>query len=314
MPNTHSLVSFVSLARTRSSRSSIIFIVSHLGFGPPPPCLFFTALGPTSISTPVVQSASLAVLIRLAEIVSMVLWFCVELVVANVQLIGFQFCEVLLEKEVDDDEEKEEVVIGYWSAFVWLAGLTALISLLSELVVDAIEGEEIETLGGKMRGKDRDRGGEMESIDGVQGIGLFEDGDDRRVISPPKIVMGLGLNPTIILPQLLVPNQTNPNTSASQCSHRLSPSLTASLRLTVVSHRLAFHGHAPRLTATHGVPPSASHSLCLTHGSGVSAQQSRTSASVRLSRLQRLCIDSRTSASVASTPVAIDRPPTTPIN
>ncbi|KAK9160734.1 hypothetical protein Syun_007075 [Stephania yunnanensis] len=32
----------------------------------------------------------------------------------------------------------------------------------------------------------------------------------------------------------------------------------------VVSHRLAFHGHAPRVTATYGVPPSASHSLCLT--------------------------------------------------
>ncbi|KAK9121222.1 hypothetical protein Syun_018839 [Stephania yunnanensis] len=49
--------------------------VLHLGFGPPPPCLFFTALGPSSISRPVVQFA------RLAEIVSMVLWFYVELVV-----------------------------------------------------------------------------------------------------------------------------------------------------------------------------------------------------------------------------------------
>ncbi|KAK9159064.1 hypothetical protein Scep_005638 [Stephania cephalantha] len=44
------------------------------------------------------------------------------------------------EEEVDDDEDKEEAVVGYWSAFVWLAGLTALIALLSEYVVDAIEG------------------------------------------------------------------------------------------------------------------------------------------------------------------------------
>ncbi|KAK9157714.1 hypothetical protein Scep_004288 [Stephania cephalantha] len=51
-----------------------------------------------------------------------------------------KFCEVLLEKEVDDDEDKEEAVVGYWSAFVWLAGLTTLIALLSEYVVDAIEG------------------------------------------------------------------------------------------------------------------------------------------------------------------------------
>ncbi|KAK9134877.1 hypothetical protein Syun_014207 [Stephania yunnanensis] len=34
----------------------------HLGFGQPPPCLFFTALGPSSISRPVVRSARLAIL------------------------------------------------------------------------------------------------------------------------------------------------------------------------------------------------------------------------------------------------------------
>ncbi|KAK9169842.1 hypothetical protein Syun_001982 [Stephania yunnanensis] len=60
-------------------------LVSHLGFGLPPPCLFFTALGPSSISRPVVQSASLAVLIRLVEIVSRVLWFCVELAMVDAE-------------------------------------------------------------------------------------------------------------------------------------------------------------------------------------------------------------------------------------
>ncbi|KAK9169298.1 hypothetical protein Syun_001438 [Stephania yunnanensis] len=58
--------------------------------------------------------------------------------------INLYFCEVLLEKEVDDDEDKEEAVVGYWSAFVWLAGLRALIALLSEYVVDVIEGLSVE--------------------------------------------------------------------------------------------------------------------------------------------------------------------------
>ncbi|KAK9098694.1 hypothetical protein Syun_025739 [Stephania yunnanensis] len=47
------------------------------------------------------------------------------------------FCRGVI--KVDDDEDKEKVVVGYWSAFVWLAGLTALIALLSEYFVDAIE-------------------------------------------------------------------------------------------------------------------------------------------------------------------------------
>jgi len=39
--------------------------------------------------------------------------------------------------QVDDDEEK--AVIGFWSAFTWLVGMTLVISLLSEYVVGTIE-------------------------------------------------------------------------------------------------------------------------------------------------------------------------------
>ncbi|KAK9168149.1 hypothetical protein Syun_000289 [Stephania yunnanensis] len=39
----------------------------------------------------------------------------------------------------EGDEEEEVPVMGCWSAFAWLAGLTALIAMLSDYVVDAIE-------------------------------------------------------------------------------------------------------------------------------------------------------------------------------
>ncbi|KAE9603112.1 hypothetical protein Lal_00018702 [Lupinus albus] len=50
----------------------------------------------------------------------------------------------LFEAQVDDDEEEgnnasEEAVIGFWSGFAWLVGMTVLIALLSEYVVETIE-------------------------------------------------------------------------------------------------------------------------------------------------------------------------------
>ncbi|CAL0306222.1 unnamed protein product [Lupinus luteus] len=49
----------------------------------------------------------------------------------------------LFEAQVDDDEEadnaSEEAVIGFWSGFPWLVGMTVLIALLSEYVVKTIE-------------------------------------------------------------------------------------------------------------------------------------------------------------------------------
>ncbi|KAG5515112.1 hypothetical protein RHGRI_036224 [Rhododendron griersonianum] len=46
-------------------------------------------------------------------------------------------------EEVDDSDDalisEEKAVIGFWSAFIWLAGMTVVISLLSEYIVDTIE-------------------------------------------------------------------------------------------------------------------------------------------------------------------------------
>ncbi|KAL6204433.1 PREDICTED: vacuolar cation/proton exchanger 3-like [Fragaria vesca subsp. vesca] len=41
--------------------------------------------------------------------------------------------------EEEDDEDEEKAVIGCWSAFGWLAGMTIIIALLSEYVVGTIE-------------------------------------------------------------------------------------------------------------------------------------------------------------------------------
>ncbi|KAK2361078.1 vacuolar cation/proton exchanger [Trifolium repens] len=50
-----------------------------------------------------------------------------------------QLFEAEDEGEGENDEAEEEAVIGFWSAFAWLAGMTVFIALLSEYVVDTIE-------------------------------------------------------------------------------------------------------------------------------------------------------------------------------
>ncbi|OIW04363.1 hypothetical protein TanjilG_32555 [Lupinus angustifolius] len=39
----------------------------------------------------------------------------------------------------EEDEDEEKPVIGFWSAFIWLVGMTLVISVLSEYVVGTIE-------------------------------------------------------------------------------------------------------------------------------------------------------------------------------
>ncbi|XP_071701069.1 vacuolar cation/proton exchanger 3-like [Rutidosis leptorrhynchoides] len=43
------------------------------------------------------------------------------------------------EEENEDGSEEETAVIGFWSGMIWLFGMTAVISLLSEYLVDTIE-------------------------------------------------------------------------------------------------------------------------------------------------------------------------------
>ncbi|PNX94100.1 vacuolar cation/proton exchanger 3-like protein, partial [Trifolium pratense] len=51
----------------------------------------------------------------------------------------WQFLEAEDEGLGENNEAEEEAVIGFWSAFAWLAGMTVFIALLSEYVVDTIE-------------------------------------------------------------------------------------------------------------------------------------------------------------------------------
>lgn len=57
---------------------------------------------------------------------------------ANI-LISNHYLHSLQEDDEDSDDDSEEAVIGFWSGFAWLVGMTVLISVLSEYVVDTIE-------------------------------------------------------------------------------------------------------------------------------------------------------------------------------
>ncbi|KAJ8749783.1 hypothetical protein K2173_012334 [Erythroxylum novogranatense] len=46
--------------------------------------------------------------------------------------------DVVVEEE-EEEEEEEKAVIGFWSAFTWLVGMTVVIAILSEYVVGTIE-------------------------------------------------------------------------------------------------------------------------------------------------------------------------------
>lgn len=51
-------------------------------------------------------------------------------------------------KEEEDDMDvsiEETPVIGFWSGMIWLIGMTAIISLLSEYLVDTIEVTSFKT-------------------------------------------------------------------------------------------------------------------------------------------------------------------------
>uniref|UniRef100_A0A7C9F186 Vacuolar cation/proton exchanger n=1 Tax=Opuntia streptacantha TaxID=393608 RepID=A0A7C9F186_OPUST len=66
----------------------------------------------------------------------------IVLLVAYILYLLFQLKTLqqlfVAEQNVSGSEEKE-VVIGFWSAFAWLAGMTAVIALLSDYVVSTIE-------------------------------------------------------------------------------------------------------------------------------------------------------------------------------
>ncbi|KAJ1396164.1 Sodium/calcium exchanger membrane region [Sesbania bispinosa] len=69
----------------------------------------------------------------------------IVMVIAYIAYLIFQLWthRQLFEAQDEDDEEgdnaSEEAVIGFWSGFAWLVGMTVFIALLSEYVVETIE-------------------------------------------------------------------------------------------------------------------------------------------------------------------------------
>ncbi|PON90179.1 Sodium/calcium exchanger membrane region [Trema orientale] len=67
----------------------------------------------------------------------------IVMLIAYVAYLVFQLWthRQLFEAEEEDDNavSEEEAVIGFWSGFAWLIGMTVVIALLSEYVVQTIE-------------------------------------------------------------------------------------------------------------------------------------------------------------------------------
>ncbi|CAK8537687.1 unnamed protein product [Lathyrus sativus] len=66
----------------------------------------------------------------------------IVMLIAYVAYIFFQLKthrKIFDAQEVEDEEDEEKAVIGFWSAFSWLVGMTLVISVLSEYVVGTIE-------------------------------------------------------------------------------------------------------------------------------------------------------------------------------
>ncbi|XP_040993922.1 vacuolar cation/proton exchanger 3-like [Juglans microcarpa x Juglans regia] len=64
-------------------------------------------------------------------------------IVMLIAYIAYIFFQLKTHREIfesqEDDEEEEKAVIGFWSAFAWLVGMTIIIAVLSEYVVGTIE-------------------------------------------------------------------------------------------------------------------------------------------------------------------------------
>ncbi|XVE79407.1 hypothetical protein DITRI_Ditri14bG0056100 [Diplodiscus trichospermus] len=64
-------------------------------------------------------------------------------IVMLVAYMGYIFFQLKTHRQIfesqEEDEDEEKAVIGFWSGFSWLAGMTLIIALLSEYVVGTIE-------------------------------------------------------------------------------------------------------------------------------------------------------------------------------
>ncbi|KAM7496451.1 hypothetical protein LguiA_020865 [Lonicera macranthoides] len=95
------------------------------------PLMFRYATGPVEFS-----SGSILQLSRASSIVMLLAYFAYLLF--QLKTHGHLF-EAQEECEGDDDLSEEKPIIGFWSAFIWLVGMTLIIALLSEYIVGTIE-------------------------------------------------------------------------------------------------------------------------------------------------------------------------------
>ncbi|KAF7121206.1 hypothetical protein RHSIM_Rhsim13G0069600 [Rhododendron simsii] len=102
------------------------------------PLMFRYAVEPGSLA-----AGSILHLSRASSIMMLLAYFAYLFFQLKTHRQLFETNEVANGQEVDDSDDalisEEKAVIGFWSAFIWLAGMTVVISLLSEYIVDTIE-------------------------------------------------------------------------------------------------------------------------------------------------------------------------------
>ncbi|KAL5075339.1 hypothetical protein RYX36_014323 [Vicia faba] len=98
-------------------------------------CLLLPMLFTYSAASPELTVESSLYLSRAASIVMLAAYF----VYLIFQLWTHRKLFEAEDEGGDENIEAEEAVIGFWSGFAWLAGMTVFTALLSEYVVDTIE-------------------------------------------------------------------------------------------------------------------------------------------------------------------------------
>ncbi|CAI8611777.1 unnamed protein product [Vicia faba] len=114
--------------RRQADVNSLMLILALL-------CLLLPMLFTYSAASPELTVESSLYLSRAASIVMLAAYF----VYLIFQLWTHRQLFEAEDEGGDENIEAEEAVIGFWSGFAWLAGMTVFTALLSEYVVDTIE-------------------------------------------------------------------------------------------------------------------------------------------------------------------------------
>ncbi|PSR86165.1 Vacuolar cation/proton exchanger like [Actinidia chinensis var. chinensis] len=98
------------------------------------PLMFKFVVEPGTLTT-----SSILQLSRSCSVMMLVAYFAYLFFQLKTHKQLFEADEVLVEEDSDEVDTEEKAVIGFWSAFIWLVGMTIVIALLSEYVVGTIE-------------------------------------------------------------------------------------------------------------------------------------------------------------------------------